>query len=256
MTSPTHDTHPWCSIIVPVWNEAELISRFLKHLRERAPEAEIIVVDASSHDGNAALSEPLADRVLVADHGRAQQMNAGARAAKGEALWFLHVDSELPTAPLDAIRAALIHRGIVGGCFRIRFPRREWVYRISDRLGNMCVDLFQIALGDHGIFCRRDEFLAVGGYPEVPLMEDADLYRALRSRGQMRQLRPHIVTSARRYESCGRYRTTAVYLLVLALYLMRVSHRTLLRIYRGLLSNGRADNHARAHELRHIAPVS
>ena len=224
---------PGFSIIVPVLDEETLIAPFLRHLRERAWEAEIIVVDGGSRDGTVALAQGPADHVLHAPRGRARQMNAGAAAARGDVLWFLHADSELPADPLAAMTAALGDPRTVGGCFRLRFPRREWVYRVSDSLGNVAVDLFRIALGDHGIFCRRAAFEQVGGYPDVPLMEDANLYRALRRQGgRMRQLRAFIVSSPRRYEQCGPVRTTACYLLILALYVSGARMATLLSIYR------------------------
>ena len=226
---------PNFSIIVPVLDEETLIVPFLRHLRRRTPGAEIIVVDGGSRDGTATLARGLADHVLHAPRGRARQMNAGAAAARGDVLWFLHADSELTPEPLAAMTAALGDPGTAGGCFRLRFARREWVYRVSDSLGNVAVDLFRIALGDHGIFCRRAAFEQVGGYPDVPLMEDANLYRALRRRGgRMRQLPAFIVSSPRRYEQLGPVRTTAYYLLILALYVGGVRIEVLQAVYRSL----------------------
>jgi len=223
------------SVIVPVLNEAAGVGEFLAHLRERAPGAEVIVVDGGSGDGTPEAARPLADRVLQAERGRARQMNAGAAASSGDCFWFLHADSRLPAAPLEAIRAALADPSLAGGCFRIRIPRPEPVYRISDSLGNLGVDLFRIALGDHGIFCRREAFFAAGGYPEIPLMEDAEFYRRLRRQGRVRQLRPAVETSPRRYERRGAYRTTLVYGLILGLYVLRAPVPVLARLYRSWL---------------------
>ena len=221
------------SVIVPTLNEAALIREFLRQLRARLPEAEIIVVDGGSQDETAALAAPLADHVLHASRSRARQMNAGAAVARGDVLWFLHADSQLPPDPLRTIASALAEPGVAGGCFRLRYPRREWIYRVSDSLGNVAVDLFRIALGDHGIFCRRTAFHQAGGYPDVPLMEDAELYRNLRRRGgRMRQVSAFIVSSPRRYEQLGPARTTAFYLVILVLYLANVPIATLQTIYR------------------------
>jgi glycosyltransferase involved in cell wall biosynthesis len=199
------------SIIVPVLNEAEGLEAFLRHLRERAPGAELVVVDGGSKDGSAAAARSLAPElgltVLEAPRGRAPQMNAGAAAASGELLWFLHADSRVPAGAADAIREALADPELAGGCFRLKIDCHSPIYRVSDTLGNLGVDRFQVALGDHGLFCRRKAFHAVGGYP----LE---------------------VTSPRRYERHGPYRTTGIYLLILALYLLGCKPSTLYRLYR------------------------
>ncbi len=240
-------SHPPCalSIVVPVLNEAALISSFLRHLRAQGP-AEIIVVDGGSEDGTPELCESQADRVIHATGGRAAQMNAGAAVARGEIIWFLHADSELPPRAIDSIQRLLVDPRQVGGCFRLRFPRRDWIYRVSDSLGNVGVDIFGFALGDHGIFCRRTSFEEVGGFPLVPILEDAELYWRLRRVGRMEQLRDAIVSSPRRYETLGPYRTTAYYALILALYVTGVRINALHWLYRRLHSGeaaqGRKNN--------------
>jgi hypothetical protein len=119
-----------------------------------------------------------------------------------------------------------------GGCFSLRYPRSELIYRVGDSLGNLGVRIFGLALGDHGIFCGRAAFFAAGGYPNVPILEDAELYRRLRGVGEMRQLPDEIVSDPRAFEKCGRYRTTAWYFLILALYVIGVPIRRLNKIYR------------------------
>jgi rSAM/selenodomain-associated transferase 2 len=222
---------PFLSIILPVLNEALLIRNFLLHLREVAPAVEIIVVDGGSRDGTALIAEPLADVVISAPPGRALQMNAGAVVARGDVLWFLHADLQVPRNSLREIEQALADRRTVGGCFRLRFPERQRIYRISDSFGNVAVEVFGFALGDHGIFCRRDVFNQLGGYRDVPILEDAEIYRTLRSRGRMVQLRDEIQCSPRAYLKYGPYRTTAVYFLILALYVLGVPISWLNRIY-------------------------
>ena len=225
---------PFVSIIVPVLNESVLIRAFLKHVRGVAPSAEIIVVDGESDDGTFELSASLADRVLVSPRGRARQMNAGARVARGEVFWFLHADSVIPPNGLEEIVRILHERSKVGGCFRLRLPGRELIYRVSDSLGNIGVHVFGFALGDHGIFCRRGAFFSAGQFPEIPLMEDAEFYRSLRRCGGMHQSRIAIVGSPRRYEQLGPYRTTIYYIVILGLYLVRARMTTLTSVYRRL----------------------
>jgi rSAM/selenodomain-associated transferase 2 len=216
---------PFLSIIVPVLNEAELIAGFLHQLRKLGPNLEIIVVDGGSSDETWSLAEPHADRVILARRGRASQMNAGVEIASGEVLWFLHADLDVPPGSMAIIERVLADPRMIGGCFRLLFPRREWIYRVSDLLGNVGVDLFGFALGDHGIFCRRAAFRRAGGYPDVPILEDAEIYRQLRRKGQMVQLRQKIVSNPRAFETHGRYRTTAVYFSILALYVLGVPIR-------------------------------
>lgn len=225
---------PVISIIVPVLDEAALIGPFIYHLRLRAPGAEIIVVDGGSQDGTRSLAAPLADVLISAPRGRASQMNAGAAFARAEILWFLHADSILPYGAVRDIWSALNNPALAGGCFRLRLPSRKLIYRVSDSLGNLGVQVFGFALGDHGIFCRRNIFEKSGGYPEVPILEDAEIYRALARQGRMRQLSAEIVSSPRSYQKWGPYRITAVYFVILALYVLGLPIRLLYPLYQHL----------------------
>src|SRR5690242_17103395 len=119
------------SIIVPVFNEAPIIREFLQHLRERAAEAEIIVADGESYDSTANLARGLCDQLLASKRNRAIQMNAGARAAHGDILWFLHVDADIPLDCSSEIERIMEDPNVAGGFFRIRLPP-PIVYRLSD----------------------------------------------------------------------------------------------------------------------------
>ena len=237
---------PFVSIVVPVLNEAAVIRGFLQHLRATVPSAEIIVVDGGSVDGTSELSADLANRVLFVPPGRGKQMNAGAVVARGEVLWFLHADTIVPDNALGEIAKVLGDESNVGGCFRLRLPGHEWIYRVSDSLGNIGVHVFGFALGNHGIFCRRQAFLEAGRFPEIPLMEDAECYCALRRLGRMVQLSSVIVGSPRRYEQLGPYRTTFYYTFILGLYVAGARISTLTSVYRRLMSGNYAAG-ARTH---------
>lgn len=219
------------SIIVPVLNEAALIRGFLVELRERAPLAEILVVDGTSSDATADHAAPLCDRVLQTAAGRARQMNAGARAATGDVLWFLHADATVPPTAADEIARALSDRRVVGGFFRIRIPRPNLIYRISDCLAHYAGLLFGIRYGDHGFFCRRETFEQIGGFPEVALMEDADFFRKLRRAGRVEVISAPIVIEPRRYERIGPVRLTAVFAVMSVLYFFRAPRRWLEWLY-------------------------
>jgi rSAM/selenodomain-associated transferase 2 len=221
------------SIIVPVRNEAAIIAEFLRHLSERTGDAELLVVDGGSEDETVRRAGRRAT-VLTAPPGRARQMNVGARASTGEALWFVHADSWVPEGALAMIRTALADPRVAGGCFRLEIPHPDPVYRLNDCLGNLGVDLFGIACGDHGLFVRRAVFDRIGGYPDVPLLEDVELYRRARRCGVMRQLSAAIRTSPRRWERNGPWRTTVLYGAILALYGLGVPIERLDRLYRRL----------------------
>ena len=223
------------SVIVPVLNEAPSIRPFLRHLRGRAPGAEVIVVDGGSDDGTPARAAGLCDRLLEGPRGRAAQMNLGARHAGGDALWFLHADCEVPPDGLAALAGALDDAGVAGGCFRVRLPRREWIYRVHDGLAHPVGRWLRIRCGDHGIFARRAAFDAAGGYPLVPLMEDVELFRALHAHGRLAWLDTRLRISARRHEQVGVYRYTVVCALIVALYCAGARPPALARLYARLV---------------------
>jgi rSAM/selenodomain-associated transferase 2 len=218
------------SIIIPVFNEAGLIRSFLQHLRERATEAEIIVADGGSSDGTDRLAAGFCDRLVKSDHGRGRQMNAGARAARGEILWFVHVDAKLPLQCLDEIGRIMDDPKVVGGYFRIRLPP-GLVYRLTDSLAHYTGILLRMRCGDHGIFCRRTAFLNIGGFPDVPLMEDAEFSRQLHRYGCVRYSEQRILVNPRRYESVGRVRLTLAYGVIATLYIFGIPLSILTSIY-------------------------
>ena len=229
------------SIIVPVFNEASLIRPFLQHLRERAPEAELIVEDGGSSDGTDRLAAGFCGRLVKSDRGRARQMNTGARAARGEILWFVHVDAKLPLQCLDEIARIMGDPNVVGGYFRIRLPR-GLVYRLTDGFAHYAGILLRIRCGDHGIFCRRSAFLDIGGFPEVPLMEDVEFFRRLHRCGRVKYSQRRILVSTRRYEALGRTRLTLAYGLIATLYVFGIPLSILERIYKRMCCDGRVIN--------------
>src|SRR5881394_1000781 len=219
------------SIIVPVLNEAASIERFLRCLRERAGGAEVIVVDGGSSDETIDLARNHCDRCLRAPRGRAVQMNAGARAASGDTLWFVHSDCEVPAGCLQQISDVLRQPEVVGGFFRIRLPNKRLVYRLTDSFAHYAGLLLGMRFGDHGFFCRRTAFEEIGGFPEMPLMEDAEFFRKLRRLGRIAVISSCLISSPRRYEEIGPWRLTLTYGLIALLYLLRVPIPALATIY-------------------------
>ena len=218
------------SIIVPVLNEAPLLRSFLAHLRERATGAEIIVADGGSSDDTVELVRGSCDQLVVSERSRAIQMNTGARAAHGDTLWFVHVDAEVPSGCLAEIERVMDDPKVAGGFFRIRLPQ-NLVYRLTDTFAHYAGILLRMRCGDHGIFCRRTAFVDVGGFPEVPLMEDVEFFRRLRRHGQVIYSRKRILASPRRYETIGPARLTLAYGLIAMLYFFGIPLSKLASIY-------------------------
>ena len=218
------------SIIVPVVNEAPLIRSFLQHLRERAPEAEIIVADGGSSDGTPEVAAQLCNQIVLSERNRAVQMNLGARAARGDVLWFVHADAEVPQNCLNEIARILHEPTVVGGYFRIRLPP-DPVYRLTDSFAHYAGILLRVRCGDHGIFCRRNVFPDIGGFREVPLMEDVEFFRQLHRYGRVVHSEKRIVVSPRRYEAIGPARLTFAYGFIATLYIFGVPPSMLAPIY-------------------------
>jgi rSAM/selenodomain-associated transferase 2 len=220
------------SIIIPVFNEALLIRPFLSNLRARTRGAEIIVVDGASTDGSDQLAQGFCDRVILSgERSRAKQMNVGADTARGDIFWFLHADAEVPLECLNEIDRIMCDPRVSGGFFRIRLPTAPAVYRLTDSFAHYAGLLLRMRCGDHGMFCRRSAFVAAGGFPDVPLMEDVEFFRRLRRCGRVVYSNQRIGASPRRYETVGPTRLTFAYGSIATLYLFGVSLSTLAQIY-------------------------
>jgi rSAM/selenodomain-associated transferase 2 len=195
------------SIVIPVLNEADGIVEALTALTPlRAQGHEVIVVDAGE-DGTAELARSRADRVLRGPRGRAAQMNRGAAAARGDVLVFLHADTRLPASAGRLIADGLAVTGRAWGRFDVRLSGGQPSLRIVEASMNWRSRLTGIATGDQAIFVTRDRFRAVGGYPEMALMEDVALSKALKRLGPPLCLRARVTTSSRRWERDGVVRT-------------------------------------------------
>nr|VFJ53732.1 MAG: transferase 2, rSAM/selenodomain-associated [Candidatus Kentron sp. DK]VFJ57463.1 MAG: transferase 2, rSAM/selenodomain-associated [Candidatus Kentron sp. DK] len=196
------------SVIIPARDEAENIVPTLLALQAlRRRGGEVILVDGQSRDGTGERAEPLVDRVLVTAPGRARQMNAGARVAAGKVLWFLHADTRAPENADDVILATLTGKR-AWGRFDVRLSGRHRLLALVAGMMNLRSRLTGIATGDQGIFVRGSVFEAVGGFPELPLMEDVEMSRRLKAlAGRPACLATPLVTSGRRWEEMGILRT-------------------------------------------------
>jgi len=199
--------NPRLGIVVPVLDEAEALAPWLAALAPlRRRGAELVIVDGGSRDATFAIARAHADVALQAPRGRAAQMNAGAETCRADVLLFLHADTRLPENA-DALVLEAVARGSGWGRFDVRIDSGRALLRLVAHAMNLRSRLTGIATGDQALFVRRDLFAAVGGFPQIALMEDIAISRALARRGPPACLRTAVVTSARRWERRGVWRT-------------------------------------------------
>lgn len=222
------------SIIVPVLNEAKSLSVCLQALQNlRRQGCELIVVDGGSQDASVTIATPLADHVLVTAKGRAIQMNAGARSAQGDVLWFMHGDSLPPSAAGELIRTSLAAPDCDWGRFDVKLSGSRPLLRVVETLMNWRSRLTGIATGDQGIFVKRSAFMQVDGYPPIALMEDIALSKALKRISQPVCLRQRLVTSSRRWEHNGIGKTIFLMWRLRLAYRLGADPNHLARLYYG-----------------------
>jgi rSAM/selenodomain-associated transferase 2 len=222
---------PRISVVLPTLNEAAIIARSLADLAPlRALEHELILVDGGSTDATRDLASPLVDRVLEAPRGRARQMSAGARTAAGDWLWFLHADTRVPPPALEALVAAC-RAPTVWGRFDVRLSGPAPALRVIERAMNARSRLTGIATGDQGIFVNRAAYNAVGGFPQIQLMEDIALSRLLRRRHRPLCLRTPLISSSRRWEHRGIGRTVLLMWRLRLAYALGADPRRLVERY-------------------------
>ncbi len=223
-------SEPLLSIVVPVLNEAPSIEQALQALQAyRGAGVEVIVADGGSQDDTQTLARPHCDRLVLARRGRARQMNAGARAARTPNLLFLHADTTLPPgAPGLALRALQHHHW---GRFDVRIEGESRLLPIVAAAMNLRSRLTGVATGDQAIFVCRDVFTAVGGFPDIPLMEDVELSTRLLRLGEPACLRAQVLTSGRRWDDNGVLRTILLMWRLRLAYALGADPRRLARSY-------------------------
>ncbi|UOA09461.1 TIGR04283 family arsenosugar biosynthesis glycosyltransferase [Methylobacter sp. S3L5C] len=194
------------SIIIPTLNEEKSIKSCLLALQPLRNDCEIIIADGDSDDNTQSLALPLADKVMISAKGRAKQMNNGASYATGEILIFLHADTCLPENALQLIQQK-ISSIRQWGHFDIQLSGNPFMLKVIAQMMNWRSRLTGIATGDQVIFVTRLVFQAVGQYPEISLMEDIALCKALKKIGRPVCLKNKVISSGRRWEHNGIYRT-------------------------------------------------
>lgn len=226
---PTLPSAPTIGVVVPVYNEAAILSRSLERLRATLEGEPVVVVDAGSRDGSARIARRFFHTETEPEPNRGAQLNHGALCLSTDVLLFLHADSQLPAGFQALIRMALLDPDVVGGCFRLQFDVSRpllrfysWCTRFPGRF---------LHFGDQAFFMRREVFEKMGGYRRLPLLEDVDLLRRLRHQGRFVLLPVPVTTSARRFLRHGVLRQQLKNILVVALFELGISAERLAWLY-------------------------
>jgi len=228
---------PSIAVINPTLNEERALPQTLLHLRQQQFN-EVIVVDGGSEDHTVSVVKSHltgisrgAAKVITADRGRARQMNAGAAEAQSDILLFLHADTQLPLDGRTTIERAMDNPQCVGGRFDVQFEHdRGWAWVIS-RMMNWRSRWSGLATGDQAIFVRREIFERMGGYADIPLMEDLEFTRRLKYLGSVAALHSKVTTSFRRWEQRGALQTILNMWTLRFFYWLGFSPRTLHQYY-------------------------
>ena len=232
MAAELDGPRPAVSIVVPVLDEAAALPGLLDRLAGLRGGPEVIIVDGGSTDGGRAIvaGHPMGARMLEAPRGRAIQCNAGAAAASGEVVLFLHADTTLPPDAVGAITRACVDARVVGGNFALRFDGGDLFSRVLTAYYAV-QRRFGVYYGDSAIWMRRATFERIGGFRPLPIMEDHELVRRLRRAGRDVCLPGPAITSARRWKALGLPKTIYSWVVIRGLYLAGVSPERLARLY-------------------------
>lgn len=217
------------SIIIPALNEEPSLRKTFASISSHAHE--IIVVDGGSEDDTVKIAREYGSVVFTSKRGRGIQQHDGARHAQGEAFLFLHADTWLPKGFDIIIERTLSHPEVVLGAFRLGHQRSGVSLRIIALMANLRSMLLKMPYGDQGLFMRRSDYFRVGGFRDLPLMEDVDLVRRLNKMGKFKLVRARVKTSARRYDRKGVVYTTVRNWSLMIRYLFGQSPERLHRFY-------------------------
>ncbi len=227
------------SVVMPVWNEAGAIGATLAAIARVRGVGEVVVIDGGSADDTANIARGAGARVLTASRGRGAQLAAGAHAANGEVLWFVHADTKPPECAAECIVEALADPDVVAGNFTLHFDGGTRAARSLTR-AYPWFRLLGLCYGDSGVFTRRADYDAVGGFRPYPIFEDLDLVSRLKKRGRFVRLDCALTTSSRRFEGRSFTWTFARWTCMQCLYWAGVDPCTIGRMYAPIRERGAA----------------
>ena len=228
------------SIIVPVLHESVSINRLLRHLETfgEREDCEIIVVDGDPSNGTIDVITDTRIISITSVSGRGMQLNAGAASAQGDIFIFLHADSRLPANAFQLIHNVVQKRDYVGGAFDLRIKSKHRFLRIISRLTSIRARMTRIPYGDQAIFIRKEYFYEIGGFKNIKIMEDVELMKRIRKKGdKICILKEYVLTSSRKWEKEGLLWCTIKNRIISLLYIFGVHTDTLERMYYGRSSS-------------------
>jgi rSAM/selenodomain-associated transferase 2/rSAM/selenodomain-associated transferase 1 len=231
-TAPRAGKPDTISVIIPALNEADNIGRILSRLKGRE-RLETIVVDGGSDDGTAKLAGSLGAKVMtMSAPSKARQMNAGAAAARGNILLFLHADTLLPENFTEPILQVTARKNVAAGAFQLGIDADGRALRLIEKVANWRSRHLQAPYGDQAIFVTRALFKEVGGFPDIPIMEDFEFIRRLKKKGKIVVLGESVKTSPRRWLKFGIFNTWLINQIIIAAYFTGIPPERLSRWYR------------------------
>ena len=218
------------SIIIPTLNEEDCLEKTLRHTLSLPGSFEVIVVDGGSEDETMIIAKRFEKvRVHASNKGRAQQMNHGARLAKGNILLFLHADTFLPSNTYALILNQLQKENFIGGSFKLTFDKNHPVLKFYTWFSQFSYEFF--TYGDHCIFIKSSVFREISGFADIPFMEDVEIQKRIRKKGKFKKLNAEVKTSARRFESIGTFKQMTLDVILVFLFRLGVSPRRLKKFY-------------------------
>jgi len=227
------------SVIIPVLNEANTISSLLERLVD-TDNVEIIVVDGGSQDETVTVARSHNVQVISTPPGRACQMNVGAARATGDILLFLHADTRLPVNFDSLVRQGLKEPKTIAGAFELRIDAQQFGLRLIERLVNWRSRFFSMPYGDQAIFLKATIFHDIGGFPNLPIMEDFEFfYRMKKFKVPYKIVKNDLVVSSRKYEKNSYLRVNLSNLLLLTLFKLKVSPERIRSLHYRLLDVSR-----------------
>lgn len=218
------------SVIIPALNEGKRIEACLRNLVGR-PGVEVILVDGGSFDNTCDTAAACGARVMVSPAGRGRQMNCGAQEAKGDVFLFLHADTILPANFQRQIAGAVELPGFAAGAFRFAIGGKGIAFRIIEFFTNLRARILSLPYGDQALFLAAKTFHALGGFREMPILEDVDMVRRLCRLGRLVIVPSPALTSARRWQRLGIMRAIIINQMILLGFFFRVSPFRLARWY-------------------------